>query len=104
MSDIISSEADHLKAGQSADKLLEESKQEYMDLWAQISGLSPADRKKIVDGIQQHVLLTTGKRKAINPDFIQYLKSPTPYVAMVIGGLLPILFIILFLWYSLLLE
>ncbi|MBD7968407.1 hypothetical protein [Paenibacillus gallinarum] len=99
MSNIISSEADHLKEEPLADELLEKSKQEYMDMWTHISGFSPADSKKIVNGIQRQVFLTTKKK-----EFIQYMKSPTPYVAMVIGGLLPILFIILFLWYSLLLE
>lgn len=103
MTEIKSSEADYLNAGQSADEIMEKNKQEYMDMWASISRLSPEDSKKIMNGIQQQVILTTEKRRTIS-DFIQYMKSPTPYVAMVIGGLLPVLFILLFLWYSLLLE
>ncbi|WIV17614.1 hypothetical protein QPK24_14395 [Paenibacillus polygoni] len=99
MSDIIRSEADHTKEGPSADELLEKSKQEYMGMWTHISELSPADSKKIVDGIQQQVFLTSEKR-----EFIQYMKSPTPYIAMAIGVIVPILCIFLFLWYSLLLE
>ncbi|WP_211747716.1 hypothetical protein [Paenibacillus sp. Marseille-Q4541] len=98
------SETTNSEIEQSKIELLEQSKREYMNMWDHISTLNPADSKKIVDGIQHQVLLTTEKKKIIDKDFAQYMKTPTPYIAMLVGSLLPAIFVFLYLWYSLILE
>ncbi|CAH1191198.1 hypothetical protein [Paenibacillus sp. JJ-223] len=75
----------------------------YIKLWEDIRELDEKEIVKIVESIkrQTHSKL---KREEKYREFKNYLKTPLPYIAVIMGITIPSAILVIFLWTSLKLE
>lgn len=75
----------------------------YIKLWEDIRELDEKEIVKIVEGIKRQTHSKI-KSKEKYREFKNYLKTPLPYIALIMGITIPSAILVIFLWTSLKLE
>lgn len=75
----------------------------YIKLWEDIRKLDEKEIIKIVEGIKRQTHSKV-KSKEKYRELKDYLKTPLPYIALIMGIIIPSAILVIFLWTSLKLE
>ncbi|MDU2240448.1 MAG: hypothetical protein E7E23_07685 [Paenibacillus sp.] len=70
-------------------RLLDEAKKKYDQLWEQLLGYEEKEAKELIDAFVQQADLQDFKKREAR-EFKDYLRTPYPYIAILVGIALPV--------------
>ncbi|MNI38748.1 hypothetical protein D3C85_1624360 [compost metagenome] len=81
----------------------EEAQSLYAELWTELSDVDEAEAQKLLHSFFDQINLVQAKKQSLR-DFKKFVKSPSLYLALIIGFAIPLTMYVVFIYTSLSLE